>query len=404
MKAMQLLGVFLIFIGASIAWAILGGTVSMRTQDSLSRLESQVTDLWGEPIVQQAPTLVVKETFQEKDAKGKPKTTTISHPIVPSSSDIKVDLNSQARRKGLLWYRTYEVVFDATYTAKHNYTRNPVLESQFMFPSQNATYEEFLFSVNGKEASPTGGMSGSIVQGLALAPGQAATIRIHYKTRGKDSWGYTLGEGVTQVKNFKLVANTNFQRYNFPQQSISPTTKTQMGKGWQFVWQFSSLISGFRAAVEMPSQLNPGPVIARITYFAPVGLLFFLAVVVIIGMMRRQNMHPMHYFFIAAGFFSFHLLMAYLADHVKLELTFLICAIVSVLLTVSYLIRAVGANFALRVAAPAQLLFLILFSYAFFFEGYTGLAITIASIITLAILMHVTAKVDWNERFRSAER
>ena len=43
----------------------------------------------------------------------------------------------------------------------------------------------------------------------------------------------------------------------------------------------------------------------------------------------------------------------------------------------------------------------MLFSYAFFFEGYTGLTITLASILTLAILMHVTAKVDWESRFRT---
>ena len=52
-------------------------------------------------------------------------------------------------------------------------------------------------------------------------------------------------------------------------------------------------------------------------------------------------------------------------------------------------------------AAPAQLIFLVLFSYAFFFKGYTGLSITLASILTLGILMHVTAKVDWEGRLGS---
>jgi inner membrane protein involved in colicin E2 resistance len=56
------------------------------------------------------------------------------------------------------------------------------------------------------------------------------------------------------------------------------------------------------------------------------------------------------------------------------------------------------------VAAPAQLIYLVLFSYAFFFEGYTGLTITVASIVTLAALMHITAKVDWEARFQRPER
>ena len=62
---------------------------------------------------------------------------------------------------------------------------------------------------------------------------------------------------------------------------------------------------------------------------------------------------------------------------------------------VSYLIRAAGASFALKVAAPAQLVYLILFSYTSFFTGYTGLSLTVGAIVTLAILMQVTAKVDW---------
>jgi hypothetical protein len=46
---------------------------------------------------------------------------------------------------------------------------------------------------------------------------------------------------------------------------------------------------------------------------------------------------------------------------------------------------------------------LVLFSYAFFFEGYTGLVITIGAILTLAIMMQLTAKVDWTEVFRRKE-
>ncbi|MEA3401342.1 MAG: hypothetical protein U9R79_08910 [Armatimonadota bacterium] len=40
-----------------------------------------------------------------------------------------------------------------------------------------------------------------------------------------------------------------------------------------------------------------------------------------------------------------------------------------------------------------------MFSYAFYFRGYTGLTITIASIVTLAVLMHVTARVDRSTKF-----
>ena len=41
----------------------------------------------------------------------------------------------------------------------------------------------------------------------------------------------------------------------------------------------------------------------------------------------------------------------------------------------------------------------MLFSYAFFFKGLTGLAITIGAIATLFVLMQTTARVNWNQIF-----
>ena len=89
------------------------------------------------------------------------------------------------------------------------------------------------------------------------------------------------------------------------------------------------------------------------------------------------------------------LLLAYLVDHLDLHLSFAIAAVTSVALVVSYLRVVVGTQFALREAGLAQLVFLVFFSYAFFFEGYTGLTVTAGAIVTLFVLMQLTAKVDW---------
>jgi inner membrane protein involved in colicin E2 resistance len=123
---------------------------------------------------------------------------------------------------------------------------------------------------------------------------------------------------------------------------------------------------------------------------------------IVMGAVSNKNLHPMHYFFLGASFFSFHILFAYLVDHLLLEVAFIIAAIVSMVLVGTYLYRAAGVRFALW-ASIAQFVFLVLFSYAFFFEGYTGLVITIGAITTLAIMMQLTAKVDWVEVFRKKE-
>jgi len=47
----------------------------------------------------------------------------------------------------------------------------------------------------------------------------------------------------------------------------------------------------------------------------------------------------------------------------------------------------------------AQLIYLVLFSYAFFLKGFTGLAVTIGSILTLFVVMQLTGRMRWAERF-----
>jgi inner membrane protein involved in colicin E2 resistance len=107
----------------------------------------------------------------------------------------------------------------------------------------------------------------------------------------------------------------------------------------------------------------------------------------------------MNYFFLATAFFAFHLLLAYLVDHISIHLAFVICSIVSVFLVVSYLRLVVGMRFAAVEAGGAQFLYLVLFSYAFFFKGFTGLAITIGSILTLFAVMQMTGRINWREKF-----
>jgi hypothetical protein len=67
-------------------------------------------------------------------------------------------------------------------------------------------------------------------------------------------------------------------------------------------------------------------------------------------------------------------------------------------LTISYLRLVVGWRFAAVESGFAQLVYLILFSYALFNEGWAGLTITIGAIITLFVAMQLTARIRWNER------
>ena len=119
-------------------------------------------------------------------------------------------------------------------------------------------------------------------------------------------------------------------------------------------------------------------------------------------MIKGIRIHPMNYFFIAAAFFSFHLLLSYLVDHISVDLAFAISSAVSIFLVVSYMRLVVSDRFAFVEIGLCQLLYLVGFSYSFFFDQFTGLVITLLCVLTLFIMMQITGKTDWAEIFRTA--
>ena len=207
------------------------------------------------------------------------------------------------------------------------------------------------------------------------------------------------------IRDFRLTMHTDFANVDYPQGAVSPTERaTPEGSGLRLTWDYASLVSGRPIALTIPAPPNPGPLASRISFFAPVSLLFFFAALILLTATSGIKLHPIHYGFLAAAFFAFHLLLSYLADQVDINVAFLIASAASVMLLIGYLSAVVGRNRALIEIALSQVVFLVLFSYSFFFEGLTGLAITIGSVATLAYFMARTAKVDWDGVFRKAPK
>jgi hypothetical protein len=224
-------------------------------------------------------------------------------------------------------------------------------------------------------------------------------VAVGYRSHGIGRWTYQFGEGVVSVHDFVMTMNTNFHAIDFPPKTLSPTVKQETPTGWRLTWNYRDLVGGFGVGMAFPQRLQPGPIAERITLWAPLSLLFYVFVMLVITTLRRIDLHPINYFFLAAAFFAFHLLFAYTVDRIPLGWAFLICSVVSMSLTVSYLRLVAGLRFAAVEAALAQFFYLILFSYALFDEGYSGLSITVGAIVTLFVTMQVTGRIDWSERF-----
>jgi inner membrane protein involved in colicin E2 resistance len=402
----RITAIVFIFVCASVAWAILGGTIFSRTYDSSDRSSGQVESLWGTaqnqtPPRASYPKINVKN--EETVENGKPVIRTVQEvvemPVPLDSSRVDVALDLEHRQKGLLWYSTYKVDFGGAYGFHNPSDKEQNVTFTLVFPASQALYDDLVFSVDDVPLSTTNEKN-SASASTKLGPGKSATLKVGYKSQGLNEWRYSFGSAeVSQVRDFSLNMRTNFKDIDFPDNTISPSQKHETSSGWDLSWSYKNLLSGYQIAMVMPEKLQPGPLAGKISFFAPVSLFFFFFLMFIITTMRGIELHPMNYFFLAAAFFAFHLLLAYLVDHVSIHSAFAISSVVSVFLVVSYLRLVIGIQFASREAAVAQFVYLILFSYAFFLKGFTGLAITTGSVITLFVVMQVTGRVRWADRF-----
>jgi len=396
MSFLRMLAVGGIFLAACAGWALLGTTTLMRANDYSTNLEGDVKKLWGGPIVQEAPELTVKAPGSEQLRR-----------IMPVENKINVALDLDYRQRGLIWYPTFVCDFDGTYRIENPEEVAQKVHLRFKFPADKGTYSDFVFTIDGAGVStpvdPAQGLN-EIIE--VPAKGKRA-FRIAYKTRGLGEWRYAPAAGNNQVRGLDLNVATNFRQVDYPDGSLSPTTAAAPagdGQGMKIAWQVGQLLTTQDVGVIMPGRINPGPLSARITYFAPVCLLFFFVLIAAISIVCKVSIHPMHYFFVAAGFFAFHLLFAYLVDHLPVHAAFAVAAVTAVLMVTLYLAAALGKSFPWKVAAAGQIFYLVLFTYSFFLKGMTGLTVTVGAILTLGALMKVTAGINWFEFFKWSKR
>ncbi len=388
MTTRRIIAIISIFLLTGTGWWILGIATSVRSNAYWQSLAPQVENLWGRPLAQRAPTFGVQIPGRDE-----------MHWIMPSRNDIQVVLKTDYRKKGLIWYPTYTCQFDGRYTLVNTETVAQKMRLHFDFPAKGATYDDFQILLDDKQFKASVNTREGIGHIVELEPEQSIVLRVKYRTRGMRQWLYNTDRDVGRVKNLNLVVQTDFHKVDFTQGSLSPMSAVQTEKGMMLKWQATDLLTEADIGVIIPEKLNPGPLTSRITFFAPVCLIFFFTLIAAINIMYRIDIHPMHYLFVAAGFFAFHLLLVYLVGHMAIHLAFAIAALTSVALVTGYLSASLGTQFPWKVAAIGQLFFLVLFSYSFFLKGVTGLTVAVGSVITLAILMRVTAHVNWNEVF-----
>jgi len=419
----RLFAIAFIFGCCSIAWGILGGTVEHRTRTQGASSYDAVGSLWGGPQVQHAPTLARlgtrTRTVTRQEPTGEPDgsfrqvreaVTEPTRTAVPlAGTDVDATLALAHRKKGLMWYPTYAAAVDGTFRIENDGEAGR-FEFAFPLPAGSSVFSGMALEVDGK-AVQVDAEGGVLRHVLELAEGQVAQVRVRYGSQGVSTWRYAFSGatgpvldasgaraeqgGVRTARDVRIAVTTDFSDVDFPEGTLSPTAKARADGGWTLVWDHGTLVASADVGVEMPQRLNPGPWVSRVTFFAPVSLFLFFFAVFVLSMLRGVRLHPMHYFFLGAACFAFHLLLAYLVDVVSVGMAMTIASVVSVGLVVSYVRLVAGLRFALVEVGGAQAIYLVAFAGSFFLAGVTGLAVTLLSVATLFVVMQATGRLDW---------
>ena len=427
----RLTAVAFIFACCSFAWMVLGGTVVHRTETSGASVRGALGGMWGGPLVQEAPTVArlgerthaVNREVLADDGQIETVRETVAEevrtPVPLEASRLRADLDLEHRKKGLMWHPTYTVGFEGRYRLANSGEEAARFVFAFPLPDGAPVLSDLSLEVDGR-AVPVEAEGGRVEHALELAAGERAEVRVRYGSQGVGTWRYALAGadlrfapaggsravepasrpgapagGVRTSRDVRLAVTTDFADVDFPEGTLSPTAKARDGRGWRLVWDYGTLVASADLGVALPQRLNPGPWVSRVTFFAPVSLFLFFFAVFVLSLLRGVRLHPMHYFFLGAACFAFHLLLAYLVDHVSVGTAMLVASAASLGLVVSYVRLVAGTRFAVVEVGGAHLVYLVAFAATFFLEGFTGLAVTLLSVSTLFVVMQATGRLDW---------
>lgn len=358
----------LVYIALSILWSTVAGTLQSRHDALNNKLRSDVAGLWGREHSQNLPRLAG------------------NRPIL--TTDVKAKMKLDYRRKGQYWYSTYLVDFGTELTLEPSSKTDTLV---FNLPTSGGMFSGFQVQVDGRESSYK-----TTDQGIEITvPPKSENVKLSYTGQGCDRWWLNFDkQGASQ--NLKVEVITNFKNPDFPDGSVSPLHNEDIDDGVKLSWSYENLLSGGKIGIELPKRSDPGPALISICRYAPLALLLFFAIFTVWSLESGRLAHPVEYSLMGCAFFTFHLMLVYLGDALPLWAAFTLASAITLAINFTYGTRVFGKHFTLTRLLPALLIYLVGFSTAFLNEGFRGLPLVLIFVLTLHLIMQISAKVDWN--------
>lgn len=397
-------GMILLFgIAFSIASIIIGYRINDRHNSSYSRGLKSVQEIWGGQITQQSPGFLYSYNISQTRFTDSGEKITEQVKQVENLSfekqEIKISIESNIRKKGLLLYPGYNISFDADYAIKNDYNRTRNCQFNFPLPQGSGNISGIKVTADGREYKNDTNYADGIQWQGDLDAGESIEIRISYKAQGTEWFSYNLAETQTQIKSLKVEMSNNFEDYNIPDRAMVPSFQESDNEKTLMKWEAENIITNQNISLSFDVKGNYGKIVSKMFFYSPLAIFLFIGFLMIMSAAKEIRLHPMHYLFILTGFFIYFLLGSYLMSYMNIIPAIMLSITVSSAIIIYYSFLIKKGILLVKTIAAGLGIFQWVFSTAFFFPQHTGFVITIASILSFIILMQVTSKIDWENKW-----
>ncbi len=375
--------VWLIFIPIVIGLLMLAERLDMRTYKAMYAQKNSVERIWGGNLAQPMPSVRYKHFGSDVSS--------LSRGDI-HATDVKVALNVDYRKKGLVYYTGYNAEFMGKYTLKNPEKEKIYLSFIFPYPTEQGEgmLSDVKLLVNGEEDLQNTEYQPTLAlwTGL-LEAGASLEITLHYKGRGLNAFKYGFESG-KQINNFNLQMLVDVSdNLDYPDSTMPPTAPLEVSEqGTKLVWQLDRTLTRFNIGVVLPDKLNIEKQMAVMSYRAPAFFLLFFLALLITFVLAGQAVNFIQVAVVSVGYFMFYPLFAYLVVYIHPVLALLTAFAVIGFLIFNYLRNLHQTQIALAVLV-AYTFCLGITTVAALLPLYTGLILTLEGVVLIAVIMQV---------------
>lgn len=378
---------------------------------------NEISQSWGGSQTITGPIVTIPYKVLSKDDKGNPVTYLRYAHFLPTRLNIRSTLKPEIRYRGIYQVALYNGRFhiDGNF-ATFDFSRLGVQPQHVVWTDAFVTLgitdlkgvrDTISLNWNGISSSSTPGVQSSDVvpSGVTFTPqvNSSATFSISIDLNGSTEIAFVpLGELTT------VSMESNWGDPSFTG-GFLPTTREITAEGFQAHWKvlnlnrnfpqawaddrYKVLESSFGAKLYLP--VDHYQKTTRTVKYALLFIILTFASLFLSEMMTKTILHPIQYTLIGFALVLFYLLLLSLTEHVGFNLAYGVSAVLVVSLVSIYAYWITQKH---RIAYTTLLVLLALYLFLFVtlqVQDYALLIGTFGLLVTLAIIMYVTRRIDW---------